>query len=182
MSGIPDVSILKRIGEVEGDDPDDTMLLGNLWAEASRYITSFRWCPKISDAYLAFGVGGVIGVFLVRLAETIGGTDDWLWIVSGDLPSAYFVLDNAADAEAALTVYCRLMENWVEAVMAGRPLGDVFPISAAPTVENARLLRARVDRLRSELIPECRERTRLALEGARGGKSEAGDAERTGRS
>jgi hypothetical protein len=168
MSKIPDVSLLKRIGEVEGDDPDDTVLLGKLWAEAHRYIASFRWCPRISDAYLAFGVGGVIGVFLVRFAEKIGGTDDWLWVVSGDLPSAYFVLDDATDAETALTVYCELMENWVEAVMAGRPLEGIFPVSAASTVENARLLRARVDYLRSELIPECRERTRLSLEGKNG--------------
>jgi hypothetical protein len=164
MSSLPNISLLKRAEEMEGDDPDDTMLLRELWARARDYVRSFKWCPSISDAYLGFGVGGVVGVFLIHFTERIGGTDDWLWVVSGDLPSAYFVLDAAPDAEGALTVYCELMESWVEAIAGGEPLGDVFPVAAEPTVENARLLRARIDQLRSEFIPECRERMKESLE------------------
>lgn len=57
----------------------------------------------------------------MRLEKNEGsapGTPGALWVVAGDLPSAYLVTDAAptATATAALAIYCSLMQDWVEAV------------------------------------------------------------------
>lgn len=82
--------------------------------------------------------------------------DEQLWVVVGDLPSAYLVTDVSPDAIAALGVYCELMEDWANAVLQETPLNEVFPVSARPTVENAHALLTRVKCLRDGIIPMLR--------------------------
>ena len=154
-----DVSALTE--QARGDDTvgpaTDTYALGcvlhEMLAEAERYLKAHSWCVEIVDRYLGFGVGGVIAVFLFKFGERIKGTDDFLWVVVGDLPSAYFVVDDAPSPNAALETYCDLMEEWVEAVLAGEPVDDVFPVSADATAKNAEMLKSRLGFLRSKIAP-----------------------------
>ena len=38
------------------------------WAEeAWEFLSRFRWCRKVLRGHLAYGVGGVIGVFLFHI-------------------------------------------------------------------------------------------------------------------
>ena len=97
----------------------------------------------------------MIGLFLVRFAEPAGGVDDELWVVSGDLPPAYFVTDDAPTPAEALSTYCDLMEDWVEAVLEDGDLDEAFPVEAEPTAENAASLRRRLDFIRQHLIPQA---------------------------
>jgi hypothetical protein len=115
-----------------------------MYKKALDYIGAFAWAPSIKSTYLALGIGGVVGLFFVEFDIPIDGTDDTLWVVVGDLPSAYFVVDNAADSAAALRVYCELMAGWADAVDHGRSLSDVFPVSAPPTKGNAESRRKRI--------------------------------------
>ncbi len=103
-------------------------------------------------------VGGVVAFFLVRFRAPAGGTDPWLWVVVGDLPSAYFVVDEGSDPVEALEAYCEPMEAWTEAVLASRPLDDVFAVAAQPTEANARALLRRLAFLRAEVIPAWKAR------------------------
>ena len=104
--------------------------------------------------YLAFGVGGIIGLFLVSFAGLVAGFEDRdLWVVVGDLPPAYFVIDLALTAPAALETYCELMEDWADAVLSGGNVSDCFPIAAEPTEEHARMLLSRLEYIRQEFIP-----------------------------
>jgi hypothetical protein len=99
-------------------------------------------------------VAGVVAVFLFHFREPIQGTNEWFWVVVGDLPSAYLVLDNADNPVSALEVYCGLMEDWANAVLENRSLDDVFPVEAKPTPDNAKLLLKRTDFIRTRLLPD----------------------------
>jgi hypothetical protein len=136
-----------------GDSPEDTDALKEMAASARLYLSSFNWCPAMEELFLAFGVGGVVALFLVHFRQKAGATDEFLWVVVGDLPSAYFVVDQARTPTEALNVYCGLMERWVDAVLNGKHLSDVFPVKASPSVEHAALLKKRIEFLRSKISP-----------------------------
>jgi hypothetical protein len=138
--------------QLRGDDAQDTALLKGMYHEARAYIESFRWCRRIRDAWFGFGVGGIVGLFLFNV-EGDPEVDEWLWVVVGDLPSAYFVLDCSPSPRAALEVYCDLMSNWVRAVQAGTPLDEVFPVSAPADLDHAAMLESRLRFLRNSILP-----------------------------
>ena len=143
----------QRTSEIIGDE-EDMAELRELAAEAVAYIRAFSWCPPIKDAYLAFGIGGIVGVFFVEFLSKINGTDDRLWVVVGDLPSAYLVVESEDDEKQALERYCELMGQWVSAVRSNADLSQVFPVPVSPTVEHAEMLRGRIEMLRVEIIPQ----------------------------
>ena len=144
----------QRFPDIVGDDGEDTALLREMAQEARRYIASHSWCPPEKNLWLACGVGGVVALFLLEFSQKIAGSpDDTLWLVVGDLPSAYFVTENATSAREALDCYCNIMDDWIAAVLDGGDLDEVYPVEAEPNEENARELESRVKFLRSEIIP-----------------------------
>jgi hypothetical protein len=141
------------IDEMAGDDENDTDSLRKMLVRAETYLTSFPWCPPIVERYIGVGISEVIALFLFRLERPIDDADQWLWVVEGDLPSAYFVVDKTHDPASALNVYCELMDEWCDAVENKRSLDEVFPVSADPTTRNAETLRSRVQFLREKVLP-----------------------------
>jgi len=158
MSCPLDLTKLIRAETIMGEDLEDTTLLKAMLGSAQSYMASFGWCPPVEEVYLAFGVGGVIAVFLFHFREKIGQTDDWLWVIEGDVPSAYLVLDDVSSPAEVLKVYCELMENWARAVLDQSPLDDVFPVREEAITENAESLLRRIDFIRTKLIPESASR------------------------
>ena len=152
----PDMSKLTPAECLQGQDAEDTALLKDMLRDAGDYLRSHEWCPEVTERYFAFGVGRIVAVFLFRFAEKINGTDDTLWVIVGDLPSAYLVSDDIPDATSALENYCELMEEWASAALTEEPLENTFPVGAEPTVENAEALKSRTAFLRSEIIPISR--------------------------
>ncbi|HTT83614.1 MAG TPA: hypothetical protein VMF67_09030 [Rhizomicrobium sp.] len=147
--------MLTPVSNMKGEDEEDTRLLEEMAIGARNYITSFHWCPPIREMYFAFGVGFVIALFLFEFTEKIDGTDDWLWVVIGDLPPVYMVVLPDASPQQALETYCLLMEDWIEAVRNNGNFKEVYPVSAPRTVENADLLESRLGFLRREIIPDA---------------------------
>ncbi len=156
MTAPVDLAKLIPAEQIAGADPEETGLLKEMLRGARAYMETFRWCPPIDRIYLGGGVGGVVAVFLFHFDGSIGGTDEWLWVVEGDLPSAYLVPDQAGDPASALDVYCQLMEEWTSAVLEGRALENVFPVQAEPTAENAKNLMKRTNFIRTRLLPRWR--------------------------
>jgi len=144
------------VKDMVGEDDEETALLHEMLKNATRCITGFPWCPPIEDVFLGAGIGGVVALFLFHFREKIKGTDDWLWVVVGDLPSAYLVLDNSPDPVCALEGYCELMDDWAKAVLDGQSLDDVYPVKAEPTEEHARMLLSRLEFIRDRIIPHWR--------------------------
>jgi hypothetical protein len=136
----------------KGEDEGDKRLLDIAFDEASSFIRQFSWCKGVKEAYFGLGVGGVVAAFLFRIVP-IDKNDEWLWVIIGDLPSAYLVTDEASNPSAALRVYCKMMEEWIQSVRDGKSLDDVFPVNVPPTNQNADLLAKRIALLRDEILP-----------------------------
>ena len=147
-----DTSDWQEESKIEGDDPEDTELLREMAAEARDYIEDFEWAPRITSIHLALGIGGVVGAFLVQFDEVIEDSDDALWVIVGDLPSAYVIVEPGDDGMTALSRYCELMEDWTTNVLEGHSLDDSFPVDAEATHEHADMLNQRIAFLRSEII------------------------------
>ena len=129
--------------------------LTHLAEQARNYITSHRWCRSICDSHLAFGIGGVIGVFLFAIEPAHPGVDDTLWVVVGDLPPAYLVCEDALDWRSALDGYIYEMRRWISAVRSGASFDDVIPVAAAATTEHADILESRLDFIHRRLIDDA---------------------------
>lgn len=142
------------VEEMRGDCEEDTALLKIMLEEAINYLKSHKWCPEIEKIYFGFGIGKIVAVFLFKFSEKIKGTDEFLWVIVGDLPSAYLVIDNSPSPKEALEGYCEIMEDWVNAVRNSASLKDVYPVKVPPTEEYARMLSSRIESLRSDVIPQ----------------------------
>ncbi|HET8555027.1 MAG TPA: hypothetical protein VFL78_09395 [Rhodanobacteraceae bacterium] len=147
----------QKLSDIAGDSNVDTAKLREMAAMAKDYLKSFSWCPPINNIYLAYGVGGIVAVFLVDFPWKIQGTDDELWVIIGDLPSAYLVVEPMDDEAHALERYCDLMDQWIAAVRNSDDLSGVFPVSVEPTVKHAEMLYNRIEFLRTEIIPRMGE-------------------------
>jgi hypothetical protein len=142
--------------EIRGDTQGETELLRRMLDAAEHYVRSHKWCPPIVERYLGYGVGGIVGVFLFRFARPIGDAGDReLWVVEGDLPSAYLVTDDAPTPKAALERYCELMENWAQGVLRGDGVSGRYPVPVEPTREHADMLMKRVVFIRENIIPNA---------------------------
>ena len=145
-------SSITPIQEMLGDDQEDTELLKTMLQEADNFIASYRWCPNISEKYFGYGVGGIVAVFLYHFDSLINQTDDWLWVIVGDLPSAYLVADAASSPIEALERYCELLEDWANNIMSDSSIENCYPIAIAPTKDNAQLLLNRTKFIRREFL------------------------------
>ncbi len=136
---------------------EEVALLELLAQDARSYVESFHWAPPLEDLVLAFGLAPKIGLFLARFTTPITAKalqgDNELWIVVGDLPFVYFVIDDAYTPADALEAYCELMEDWAAAVISGGDLSQVYPVEAEPTMEHAKMLESRIGFIREKLIP-----------------------------
>lgn len=152
MSSPVNMSTVVSVDLMRGEDNEETSLLRQALAEARKYLRDFKWVGAIREEYFGLGIGGVIAVFLFRV-DGDADVDEWLWVVVGDLPSAYLVPDRATTPVEAIRIYCELMDDWVQAVHIGSGLEEVFPVKAEPSADNADLLRKRVCYLRDVLLP-----------------------------
>jgi len=145
--------LLTPIDSMQGEDEEDTRLLREMAWRARDYITSFHWCPPITDMYFVGGIGYIVATFLFVFDRKIGGTDDKLWVIVGDMPTVYMIVEPDESPRDVLEGYCQLMDDWVAAVRAGGGFEDVFPVEAARTKEHADMLESRLATLREEIIP-----------------------------
>ncbi len=152
MNAKIDYGRLVPIENMTGEDEEETAQLKLALDEARAYLRNFTWCRSIQRELFGLGVGGVVCVFLFQLICD-AGIDDTLWVVCGDLPTAYLVPDAAPTPSAALGVYCALMDEWIAAARGKGDLTNVFPVAAKPTEMNATQLEKRIAFLRREVIP-----------------------------
>jgi hypothetical protein len=84
-----DISKMKPLDLIEGEDPLDTKLLKEMAIEARNFIGSHEWCERVEQQYLAFGIGGVVAAFLVQITPRSEDVDTFLWVIVGRLPPDY---------------------------------------------------------------------------------------------
>jgi len=76
---------------MKGDDEEDTALLRDAASAAERYLATQKWCRRIRERYFGAGIGGIDAVFRFRIVPI--RADEWIWVVVGDLESAYLETD-----------------------------------------------------------------------------------------
>jgi len=72
--------------DIDYDSPEEVEALKALTAEAHAFVHSYRWTPPVETLTLAFGVGPMIGLFLMRFEPGGPPEDRERWVVVGDLP------------------------------------------------------------------------------------------------
>lgn len=139
--------------DIDYESEDEVEAIQALRFAAQAYVDSCRWAMPIEDLMLAFGVGPILGLYLLRFA--LGGKpeDRERWVVVGDLPSMNFETDDTPTPALALQLYCAIAQDWADNVLEGRDLSDSYPIEVAPTPEHAEMLLGRVDFIRREITP-----------------------------
>ncbi len=137
--------ILADIGGVE---------LSRYLRDATEYLLYYDWCKEILEEYVGLFVGGVLGVFLFRIAPARADVDDWLWVIVGDLPPAYLTCDQCPNPASALDGYIGAMSDWVEAASQGKSVAELIPVNVPATPENAELLRKRLKLLDERVLSD----------------------------
>jgi hypothetical protein len=138
---------------MRGETDDETALLNADSIRARNFVLQQKWCFGIGEVYFGAGLGGVVSIFLVEIEPLPTGVDRWLWVIVGDIPSAYLVTDGAANPIAALEEYIELMREWVSLSYSSEASDKVIPVNRTPTPENAALLEKRLDALSKDILP-----------------------------
>ncbi len=125
-----------------------------LLSAVTEFLDGFAWANRSGHIWVGECIPGVMGIFLVELDPPGPEIDTYIWVIVGDLPPAYISSFYARSPRAALDVYIGEMGLWVEAVENGEDTGDLIPVNAAPTRENAEALRSRLAVLEREILPE----------------------------
>ena len=121
--------------------------------DAKVYLESFDWCAFIGPAYWGGGVGSVFSVFLFQIEPRAADVDRWLWVIVGDIPSLYLVLDECKSPKDAAAMYLALMGEWVELARQGRSSPDVPATGVEATPEWAEDMAGRLEFIRQNIVP-----------------------------
>jgi hypothetical protein len=99
----------------------------------------------------------VVAIFLFGIVPARQQVDEWLWVVVGDLPSAYLVTDDCKVPSEALQGYITEMRKWVRLAKAGRTSPNVIPVNVPATPEWAKELEGRLNFLEKDILPRFRD-------------------------
>lgn len=124
----------------------------NLSKEAESFLLSHGWCDSIIEGWLAESWGYILCVFLFKIESENTEVDDYVWIVVGDIPSAYIDIESAEDSDDVLQCYVDIMSDWVECIETNKSVEDCYPIEVPPTLEYASMLKSRLKIISEELI------------------------------
>lgn len=153
MTGV-DMTKLEPIEELRGEDVEETEELRALARNAKQFITGFPWCAAIERGFSGVVIPSVIGTFLFVIRPTKPDIDTTLWVIVGDVPPAYLVVDEATSPALALKKYVELMSAWVNAVEQGDSVEDLIPVNVPPMKEYAAKLRTRLIFIQERILPE----------------------------
>ncbi len=143
LKGTQIASELVPAARIVGDDEQDTVLLRKMSEDAKQYISSFRWCETILSSYFGGGVGGIFAVFFFHIRPSGSDVAPWIWIVVGDIPSAYLPVTDCESPAEVFRSYLRGMNRWVELARKGQngtPEQGVPPVKVPATPEWAERL------------------------------------------
>lgn len=119
----------------------------DVWSSGGVH-SSFSWCEGILESYFGGGVGSIFAVFFFHIRTGRADVDPWIWIVVGDIPSAYLPLSDCETPAQVFRTYVDGMSRWVEFARKGQPGDatppDVPPVDVPPTPEWAERLSQRL--------------------------------------
>jgi hypothetical protein len=152
MTVLPDLRSVDEWYDFIRRYPEDREVARTMYQRARRFLESFAWCRGIEQGYVGILQSDIVAVFLFKIRPAKPDIDEWLWVVVGDLPSAYLVCDDSPNPATALEGYIQEMSRWVEAVETGQSVADLIPTRADPTPKYAAMLKSRLGVLNRYLM------------------------------
>jgi hypothetical protein len=143
---------MKNINDIGFSEEEGSLY--SFMKEAQIFLNDKRWCVKIEDGFLKFFIEGILAVFKFYIVPISDNIDKELWVIVGDIPPAYLVIDNAPDTISALKIYVEEMNLWVEAVLNEKSIENLIPVNVLNTKDNAIKLKKRLDFISNKVIPE----------------------------
>jgi hypothetical protein len=138
---------------MSGDSAEETARLHADLETARRFLLSQNWCFGLGELYFGVGLGNGVSVFRAQITQKPPHVDSWIWVIVGDIPPAYLVIDELPDPISALRTYIVLMQEWVDLARFGESSNAVIPVNEAPTPENVEVLQKRLVALEEHIVP-----------------------------
>jgi len=135
----------------------DVAEMSSMYQEAREFLEFYDWCSEIRESYVGMIYPGIVAVFLFRIVSARDDVDEWIWVIVGDLPSAYITTDECPNPAAALDGYIGAMLEWVDATQKGKSVAELIPVNVPATKENANMLKTRLDFLDERILSEYQE-------------------------
>jgi hypothetical protein len=153
MELTPDLSKVSILDEKHGlaGIPDD---IDSALASARQFILFYDWCKSIEYQYLGAAFDGIIYIFLFKIKSDRADVDSWIWVIVGDIPSAYLTCDDAATPYEALDSYVGAMEQWVSAAKEGKSVANLIPVNVPASHENGIRLEVRLKFIDEKILPQ----------------------------
>jgi len=123
-----------------------------IYDEAKNFIEFYDWCGEITEVYVGMLYLGIVGVFLFKIIPTRKDVDEWVWVIVGDLPSAYITTEDCPNPATALDGYIGAMLEWVEAAGKGDSVANLIPVNVPATKENSEMLKTRLSFLDDNIL------------------------------
>lgn len=148
-----------RIEDILSSGIEEAEGIAKLAQEAEAFLSSHKWCHEIISGYFDRGWSGIVGVFYFNIEPGESNADNSVWVIVGDLPPAYIVVDECPNGAAAIDGYVGEMRRWVDAVKNSKPVNNLIPVlrrgsfvSVESTTEFAEMLESRLDVIDREIL------------------------------
>ncbi len=131
---------------------DEEAEVGSMYQEAREFLEFYDWCSAIKNSFVGMLYPGIVAVFLFEIVPSGPDVDKWIWVVVGDLPSAYLTIDECPNPAAALDGYIGAMMEWVDAAQNDQSVAELIPVNVPATRNNAAALKTRLDFLDKRIL------------------------------
>ena len=157
-----EISNLENIKSLDLNIKDE-IELNEYYNTAKEYLESYNWVHKTLNCWIGLGVNSIVAVFLFQIKPTKKGIDEYIWVVSGDLPNVYIDIESASGNESLIDIievldcYIYIVSQWVEAVKSNESVSNCYPLGLEPIKENAENLELKLNFIQNEIIPMIKE-------------------------
>lgn len=142
---------MKKLSELSPATVDDAMSVFEFARKAELFLAKKPWCKSIVCGYMARAWDGILGVFYFEIVPSSSEIDRSVWVIAGDVPTAYICNDSKVWSDA-LGAYVAEMTRWVDAVRTGEPIDMLIPTGVPPSISYANMLASRLQFIRTELL------------------------------
>lgn len=116
------------------------------------FLTLHTWHEGFTNVYAGLVIKGIIGIYLFEIIHSRDDVDDFVWVIAGDLPSAYITCEDAPNPACALDGYVGAMREWVNAVNSDRSIDNLIPVNVPPTKAWAEKLEKRLNFIDEKIL------------------------------
>ncbi|MFT6408381.1 MAG: hypothetical protein ACJAQ6_001799 [Arenicella sp.] len=147
-----DFSKVTPVSELQEPSSAESTYIVEYLKEAEAEVNQYAWNDGIKQSYFGIGEANVYAVFLFEIIPGRDDVDDFLWVIVGDLPTAYITCEEAPNPACALDGYIGAMEQWIDAAFYGTSLEGIFPVKIDANLSNAKQLRNSLDYLDENVL------------------------------